>query len=157
MTDEQVAEFFEQWSSLGDEARNAWLAEIEQSGRAAEWGDVLAMLAEQDEGLAQRLVGIGQWHADAPRRNAQRKRRKTQEPGLSWQRALAAHVQQDDAPQTRLAKFRSLPRQHEEPLTLGQWEVWRDSDDRIWCTDATGKAASVSFATFERYLKEKSA
>jgi hypothetical protein len=157
MTEEEISEFFARWAGQRHEVREAWLAEIQKSGQAAEWKDVLDLLASQDEDLAQRMVGIGEWWSEAPRRNASKKR-----PRQSWQRELAAHFRREDTAgtMTRLAKFRSLPREHydEDPLQLcdGKWEIQRDKDDRIVCTEhATGQHDDISFATFERYLKEK--
>lgn len=160
MDDEDVAEFFAQWAEAGRELRETWLGEMQELGRDGRWGD-LSELASMDDistesrDLITAMMNVGQWWKDAPRRNAKKKRRKTQEPGVSWQRELAEHLRRE-GPDTRKAKFRSLPSEDEEPLRLSSGrEVHRDRDGRIVCTDAKGVSQSIAFETFERYLKEK--
>jgi hypothetical protein len=107
------------------------------------------------------------WDADAPRRNARKKRRKTQEPGTSWQRELARHLRAE-GPETRRAKYWHIPDEHQEPLALceGKFEITRRMGESrtgtraklIRCEFDDGrKPEEISFSTFERYLKETAA
>lgn len=157
MTDEEVAEFFERWSDAGDEVREGWLVEFEQSLRVADWESVRILLAEQDPDLAERMVGGAKWLAEAPRRNARKPRRKSE-----WQRELVAHFRRE----VPGSKFNELARQvdglpiygqAEEPLTLcnGTFEIWRDTDDRIVCVHEDQRHVSIARPTLDRYLKEK--
>lgn len=148
---------------LCPEQRELRTSEMWKCAAEQDWHNLTCLLSGWHDDLNTMQLAYARWDADAPRRNAKKKRRKTQERGVSWQRELAAHFRQEDASgkQTRLAKFRSLPREHcerKEPLTLcdGKWKVWRDSDGLIVCEDdTTGQTQSITWATFERYLKEK--
>mgnify|MGYP001282461983 CR=1 FL=1 len=161
MDDEDVGEFFARWAEAGQDLRETWLAEMREAGRRGQWDDLSYLLAMDDissesRDLIAAIMDVGQWWKDAPRRHAQKKRRKTQKPGVSWQRELVEHLRRE-GPETRKAKVRSLPLEHEEPLRLGSGrEVHLDRDGRIVCTDTRRVTASIAIATFERYLKEKS-
>lgn len=148
-------------SKSGDTIRREWLEELVWHRDGKERLRELARAA--DEATLNALMDLLHDYADAARRNASKLRLKTTEPGVSWQRELAAHLR-EHGPKTKLAKFRSLPFKRsldeegpcEEPLTLqnGKWLVFRDPDGRIVCVeDATGIANSISYATFEDYLK----
>lgn len=163
MTEDELIEELFQASRSGHTIRKEWLEEFiwhpDGQERLRELG------READEPLLMALMDLLHEYADASRRNASKKRRKTTEPGVNWQRELAAHLQ-EHGPKTKLAKFHSLPRKRsldeeepcEQPLSLlnGKWLLFRDPDDRIVCVeDATGIANSISYATFEDYLKPK--
>lgn len=148
-------------SQSGDGLRRDWLEELVWHPEGRERLRELGRDADQPTILA--LMDLLHDYADASRRNASKKRRKTTEEGVSWQRELVAHLR-EHGPKTKLAKFRSLPRKRshdeddplENTLSLcgGKWQVYRDPDDRIVCVEeATGIASSISLATFEDYLK----
>src|SRR5690554_4162348 len=92
MTDDEIAEFYERWKEAGEQVRLDWLAEVGLASKAAEWDDIRILLADEDQDVVEIMASSMQWHADAPRRNARKKRRKTQERGVSWQRELAIHL-----------------------------------------------------------------
>lgn len=145
---------------LCPEQRELRITEMEECAAEQDWHNLTCLLSGWHDDLNTMQLAYARWDADAPRRNAKKKRRKTQERGVNWQRELAAHFRTEDArgKQTRLAKFRSLPREYEEPLTLyeGKWKVWRDSDGLVVCEDdTTGQTQSIARATFDGYLKEK--
>lgn len=149
------------WLDTGQ--RDDRIEGMEELAAAGEWHDLSCQLSGWHDDLAAMQLIYARWDADAPRRNASKPRRKTTEPGVSWQRELVAHLR-EHGPKTKLAKFRSLPRKRshdedgpcEEALSLlnGKWQVYRDPDGRIVCVeDETGEISSISYATFEDYLK----
>lgn len=156
-------------SKSGDTIREDWLDEFVRHPEG--FGRIQTMMAEADEPTRLALAGLLHEFADAPRRNASKPRRKTTEPGASWQRELANYLHRE-GPGTRRAKYLHIPKEHEEPLSLGEgkFEVSRrKGESRVRGKDENREAKTVdlircefddgrvpeeiSFSTFERYLK----
>lgn len=164
MTEDEIIEALWRASQSGDTIREEWLDEFVRDPEGKE--RVRQLLTEADAPTLAALADLLHEFADAPRRNASKKRRKTTEPGASWQRELASYLR-SEGPKTRLAKCRDIPTEHEEPLSLcdGKFEITRRVGESrtgtkarlIRCEFDDGREPEeISLATFERYLKEKS-
>lgn len=150
---------------LSADQREDRIAGMEELAAAGEWHDLSCHLSGWHDDLATMQLIYARWDADAPRRNARKPRRKTTEPGVSWQRELASYLHRE-GPRTRLAKYRHIPTDHQEPLSLtnGRFEISRRTGESktgtvgplIRCEFDDGREPEeISFSTFERYLKEK--
>jgi hypothetical protein len=161
MTDEEMMELLWEASKSGNPIRDAWLDEFirHPEGKAR----IRELLADADNPTLSAVAELLHEFADAPRRNASKKRHKTQEAGVSWQRELASYLNRE-GPRTRLAKYRHIPDEHQEPLSLcgGKFEISRRRGESrsgsigplVRCEFDDGREPDeISFSTFERYLK----
>lgn len=163
MTEDERIEQLWRASKSGDTIREEWLDEFVRHPEGKE--RVRQLLTEADSPTLAAVADLLHEFADAPRCNASKKRRKTTEPGASWQRELAMHLRRE-GPKSRLAKYRHIPTEHQEPLSLcnGKFEITRRVGENragaegplIRCEFDDGREpAEISLATFERHLKEK--
>jgi hypothetical protein len=154
-------EWLRDW--LSADQREQRIAGMEELAAAGEWHELSCHLSGWHDDLEAMQLIYARWDADAPRRNARKKRRKTQEPGVSWQRELANYLHRA-GPRTRLAKYRDIPDEYQEPLSLcgGKFEISRRRGESrsgsigplVRCEFDDGREPDeISFSTFERYLK----
>jgi hypothetical protein len=163
MAQEEMIERLWAASKAGDTIRKEWLEELVWHPDGKERLRELGRTA--DGPTLDALMDLLHDYADASRRNASKKRRKTTEGGVSWQRELAEHLH-SVGPSTKREKYLKIPKENVgDPLVLcdGKFEVTRsrmvDSDKKevllIQCTFDDGRApAEITFSTFERYLKK---
>lgn len=165
MTDDELIEELYQASRAGHTIRKEWLEEfiwhpdgqerLRELGRGA------------DEPLLLALMDLLHEYADASRRNASKKRRKTTEPGVSWQRELAGHLHAE-VDGSKREKYLHIPLENDaEPLSLcdGKFEITRSGNVNrkgsegpfLRCAFDDGRPpAEISLTTFESYLKKPS-
>lgn len=154
MTDDEIMEALWHASKSGDTIREEWLGEFVRhpEGEAR----IRALLEEADLPTRSALAELLHEFADAPRRNASKKRR-----GKEWWRVLAIYLH-EQGPETWDAKFAHLPDEHEETLKLGNFEFHRRIGESrsgvkgplVCCSFDDGREPDeISFSTFERHLK----
>lgn len=144
---------------LSADLRKDRIAGMEELAAAGEWHDLSCHLSGWHDDLQTMQLIYARWDADAPRRNARKPRQ-----GKEWWRVLADYLHKD-GPETWDAKFAHLPDEDEDGLKLGDGKyefnrrIGENRDGKkvtlVSCSFGGGKKPDeISWATFEKYLKE---
>lgn len=150
-------EWLRDWLSV--DRREERIAGMQELAATGEWHDLSCHLSGWHDDLQTMDLIYARWDADAPRRNASKSRR-----GKEWWRVLASYLHKE-GPEKWDLKFFDIPDadMHEDPLELGQFVFSRRIGlnrkkakvELIRCEfDSGRKPDEISWATFEKYLKE---